>query len=83
MTLGCHIPFAKFLQRYFVRQTFLFSVCTSVEPHLPLLQGCQVFTTKPAQFLLKTSPMAFRGGSLMRSFQPAEMEKQPAATALN
>ncbi len=25
-------------------------------------QGCQVFTTKPAQLLLKTSPIAFRGG---------------------
>ncbi len=26
-------------------------------------QGCQVFTTKPAQLLLKTNPIAFRGGS--------------------
>ncbi len=25
-------------------------------------QGCQVFATKPAQLLLKTSPIAFRGG---------------------
>ncbi len=28
-----------------------------------LQQGCQVFITKPTQLLLKTSPMAFRGGS--------------------
>ncbi len=26
------------------------------------MQGCQVFTTKPAQLLLKTSPIVFRGG---------------------
>ncbi len=28
----------------------------------PADQGCQVFATKPAQLLLKTSPIAFRGG---------------------
>ncbi len=28
----------------------------------PMDQGCQVFATKPAQLLLKTSPIPFRGG---------------------
>ncbi len=52
-------------------------------------QGCQVFATKPAQLLLKTSPIAFRGGSLVKfafrglnitllgSLQPADMKNNP------
>ncbi len=38
--------------------------------HVPInmcyTQGCQVFTTKPAQLLLKTSPMPFRGCPLVK-----------------
>ncbi len=34
---------------------------SSLNLHIPN-QGCQVFTTKPTQLLLKTSPIAFRGG---------------------
>ncbi len=58
-----------------------------------LTQGCQVFATKPAQLLLKTSPKLaqshFKGGSpvkfafqglnitLLGSLQPADMKNNP------
>ncbi len=57
-------------------------------------QGCQVFATKPAQLLLKTSPIAFRGGFPGKVRIPGAKyhvigvastrghEKQPAATVL-
>ncbi len=57
-------------------------------------QGCQVFATKPAQLLLKTSPIAFRGGCPGKVRIPGAKyhvigvastrghEKQPAATVL-
>ncbi len=53
------------------------------------IHGCQVFATKPAQLLLKTSPIAFRGVSplkfafqglnitLLGSLQPADMKNNP------
>ncbi len=57
------------------------------------IQGCQVFATKPAQLLLKTTPKLaqshFKGGSpvkfafqglnitLLGSLQPADMKNNP------
>ncbi len=58
------------------------------------IQGCQVFATKPSQLLLKTSPIAFRGGLPGKVRIPGAKhhvigvastrghEKQPAATVL-
>ncbi len=34
------------------------------------MQGCQFFTAKPAQLLLKTSPIAFQGGSPGKNRDP-------------
>ncbi len=62
--------------------------------HFRGCQGCQVFATKPAQLLLKTSPIAFRGGFPGKVRIPGAKyhvigvastrghEKQPAATVL-
>ncbi len=58
------------------------------------IQGCQVFATKPAQLLLKTSPIAFREGFPSKVRIPGAKyhvigvasthghEKQPAVTVL-
>ncbi len=66
----------------------------SISVSLQGFQGCQVFTTKPAQLLLKTSPIAFRGGFPGKVRIPGAKyhvigvastrghEKQPAATVL-
>ncbi len=43
--------------RYFV--SFCRVIIIILQSHFRGCQGCQVFATKPAQLLLKTSPIAF------------------------
>ncbi len=74
--------FISCIPNYFAVFLFHFSGC----------QGCQVFPTKPAKLLLKTSQLAqshFEGGSpvkfafqglnitLLGSLQPADMKNNP------
>ncbi len=74
---------------YYYFAVFLFPVS-----HFRGCQGCQVFATNPSQLLLKTSPIAFRGGFPGKVRIPGAKyhvigvasthghEKQPAATVL-